>query len=68
MIVALDETKVSKSPKIFFAERNANQKQTDQQFVIPMKQLNKKKNTQKGKIKSNVEVNNKLDRRFGPTS
>ena len=63
MIAAMDETKLSKSPKIFFAERNANQMQTDQRFAIPMKQSNKKKNTQKGKIKSNVEVNNKLDRR-----
>ena len=45
MIAAMDETKASKSPKIFFAERNANQKQTDQQFAIPMKQQNKKKNT-----------------------
>ena len=45
MIAAMDEKKVSKSPKIFFAERNANQKQIDQQFAIPMKQLNRKKNT-----------------------
>ena len=45
MIAAMDETKVSKSPKLFFAERNANQKQSEQRFAIPMKQLNKKKNT-----------------------
>ena len=68
MIAAMDETKVSKSPKLFFAERNANQKQSEQRFAIPMKQLNKKKNTQKAKNKNNVEVSNKLDRRFAPTS
>ena len=68
MVAVVDEAKISKSPKPFFAERNANQKQGEQRFAIPMKQPNKKKNAQKGKTKSNVAVNNKLDRRQGPTS